>query len=192
MPAQTTSASRGATDAQNARLEAEIVNLLNYIRRFRDEIAQLAATEGDNTRFQSMSEQLDAIVQGTEQATHSILERIERVEGLTDEIREADDRETREALCDRVQEETTQAMEACTFQDIAGQRVSKIVRSMEFVEERIDSIVDLWGADAIREMAAQYATKPEDEIEEAKGPLEGPALPGDAAISQDEIDKLFD
>ncbi len=194
MPAQTSSASRGPMEAQNARLEAEIVNLLNYIRRFRDEIAhaQLASTEGDNTRFQSMSEQLDAIVQGTEQATHSILERIESVDGLADEIREADDRETRDALCDRIHEETTQAMEACTFQDIAGQRVTKIVRSMEFVEERIDSIVDLWGADAIKEMASQYATKPEDAVDEEKGPLEGPALPGDAAISQDEIDKLFD
>lgn len=177
------------TDEQ---LKAEVVSLVQYIRRFREEIAQMVTRDGDRTRFQSMSEQLDEIMDATEGATHSILERMENVDNLVEELRGIDDATKRGALCDKVNEETMQAMEACTFQDITGQRVTKIVRSMKFVEERVNAMVSLWGTDAIEEMAQQYGTDESDKKDEDEKLLNGPALPSEASISQDEIDKLFD
>jgi len=83
-----------------------------------------------------------------------------------------------------------QAMESCTFQDITGQRVTKIVRSMQFVEERVSSMIDLMGKDVVDEMGLQIREdQGEPEGEEAL--LNGPQLEGQA-ISQDEIDALFD
>jgi chemotaxis protein CheZ len=81
-------------------------------------------------------------------------------------------------------------MEACTFQDITGQRVTKIVRSMQFVEERVNSMVSLWGSEAIEETAATYGNTDGRDGDEKL--LNGPALPSETSISQDEIDKLFD
>jgi chemotaxis protein CheZ len=77
-------------------------------------------------------------------------------------------------------------MEACTFQDITGQRVTKIIRSMQFVEERVLAMVDLMGRDSVEKKAAVLS----DETPEKDPLLNGPQLPGNA-ISQDDIDKLF-
>jgi len=174
----------------NGHLESEIVKLVQYVRRFREEIAQMVTPEEDQSRFKTMSEQLDAIVGTTETATNSILERMETVDGLIEDMRAADDAEKRSQLCDRINENTMLAIEACTFQDLTGQRVSKIVRSMEFVEERVNTMVSLWGQEEIDRMAKEFAAQSVKEGDEAL--LNGPALPTEQAFSQDDIDKLFE
>lgn len=173
------------------KLKGEIVSLVQYVRRFREEIAQMVARENDQTRFESMSEQLDAIVGATETATESILQSVEDIDQIVDKLRACKDDAEREQLYDRITDNTTSAIEACTFQDITGQRVTKIVRSMKFVEERVESLATLWGRDEIDHMAADLS----DHKEEPAGDdalLNGPALPEEQSISQDDIDKLFD
>ncbi len=76
--------------------------------------------------------------------------------------------------------------EACTFQDITGQRISKIARSMKYVDERVGAIAALWGAASLAEVAV-----PEQETDPNQALLDGPALEGEGT-SQDDIDKLFD
>ncbi|MDX1737914.1 MAG: hypothetical protein R3261_06730 [Alphaproteobacteria bacterium] len=173
------------------KLKSEIVSLVQYIRRFREEIAHMVQRENDQTRFESMSDQLDEIVDATERATNSILESVEAIEGTIDAIREADDSAERNALCDKIFDNSMRAMEACTFQDITGQRVTKIVRSMKFVEQRVDKLAELWGRDEIEGLAQ---TIPGGEVQKSEDEklLNGPALPAESSISQDDIDKLFD
>lgn len=172
------------TTVTDDRLRFEIGNLSQYIERFREEIARLNKGDPDSN-FKSMSEHLDAIIQHTDSATHVILQNLEEISDLVCEIQEkVDDKETN-ALCDKAMEKTTNAMESCTFQDITGQRVTKIIRSMQFVEERVLAMVDLMGRDSVEKQASELAP------EEQKDPLlNGPQLPGNA-ISQDDIDKLF-
>ena len=169
-------------------LRREIGNLSQYITRFRLEIARI--NSGDpNTRFRNMADQLDAIIEHTDTATHSILQSLEEITELADQLQTtAKDPETAE-ICDRLVGRTTEAMEACTFQDITGQRVSKIVRSMKFVEERVNAMVELMGRDGI---IASMHELTEDKVlaDEKRHYLSGPQLPGES-ISQDEIDKLF-
>ncbi len=180
-------ADRAVNDRQ---LKSEVVSLVQYIKRFREEIAQMVAADGKQTRFETMSDQLDAIVGATEDATQSILEHMETVDELVEKLRGADKAADREALCDQINEKTMAAIEACTFQNITGQRVTNSVRSMKFVEERVNVMIDLWGHDEINRLASEFAedTKPEGDA----ALLNGPALKKEASISQDEIDKLFD
>lgn len=180
----------GTRREADRQLKSEIVSLVQYVRRFREEIAQMVAADGDQSRFDSMADQLDAIVAATEEATHGILERMEEIDTVVEDLRTADDPKARGALCDKVNEQTMAAMEACTFQDITGQRVNKIVRSMKFVEERVNTMISLWGEDEISRLAGEYAEQTRPEGDEAL--LNGPALKKEASISQDEIDKLFD
>ena len=166
------------------RLKSEITNLSQYIERFRQEIARL--NKGDpNSNFKNMSDHLDAIIEHTDSATHAILENLEEISDLISQIQEKSSDTDTNALCDQAMEKTTNAMESCTFQDITGQRVTKIIRSMQFVEERVYAMVDLMGRDSVEKQASEL---PPDE---EKDPLlNGPQLPGNA-ISQDDIDKLF-
>ena len=81
------------------------------------------------------------------------------------------------------------AIECCTFQDITGQRVGKIVKSLQFVVERINAMVVLWGRDDIESVMKEIGM--EMEMPEGDEALRnGPQLPGES-ISQDDIDKLF-
>lgn len=159
-------------------LQSEIFNLFQYIERFREEIARINAAEkeGDDDAFSTMSQQLDAIVDATETATNGILENLEGIDDTMDKLRESG---ADPELCDKVSERTMAAMENCTFQDITGQRVTKVVRSMKFVEERVNSMVELLGRETIEKLSKEL---PQEEKTEEEKLLEGPQMAG-AAIS---------
>lgn len=166
------------------RLKFEVLNLSQYIERFRQEIARLSKGDPDSN-FKNMSDHLDAIIEHTDAATHTILQNLEEIADLVGRIQQKTGDAEAGTLCDQAIEKTTNAMEACTFQDITGQRVTKIIRSMQFVEERVLAMVELMGRNSV-EREQQLLPK-----KVSKDPLlNGPQLPGNA-ISQDDIDKLF-
>ncbi len=169
------------------KLRLEILNLFQYVQRLRQEIAGISKRDDDQTAFEGMSEQLDAIVSATEKATNTILQSAEAMGEAAEELRGANDADARDKLCDKIADETMEIMQACAFQDITGQRVTKIVSSLRFVEERVGVMADIWGRSEIEELAA---TMPKEEKTGDEALLHGPQLP-DEAISQDEIDKLF-
>lgn len=176
------------TAANDAKLRSEILNLFQYIQRLREEIAGISSQQDDKSAFESMAVQLDEIVASTERATNSILEAIEVVEGKIDDLRGEEEPKKRAALCDNISASATKIMEACTFQDITGQRVSKIVGSLKFVEERVNAMAELWGRDEIEALGKQMVSEAEPDGDIV---MAGPQLPGDA-ISQEDIDALFD
>ncbi len=175
--------------AEDEKLRSEILNFFKYIQKMRTEIAQVNSRMDERTHFESASEHLDEIVMSTERATDNILEQLEEIDNIADEIREGGNADRMPALCDKINEKTMAAIESCTFQDITGQRVGKIVKSIQFVEERIDAMVALWGRDDIETILTEVGAEMEmPEGDEAL--LNGPQLPGES-ISQDEIDALF-
>ena len=63
------------------------------------------------------------------------------------------------------------------------------MKSLQFVEERIDAMVALWGREDIESVMEEIGM--EIEMPEGDEALRnGPQLPGDS-ISQDDIDELF-
>ncbi len=173
--------------ANDERLRAEILNLFQYIQRLREEMAGFSARKDDLTPFDRASDQLEAIVAETAQATNTILQAAEAIGAATDDLAEAT-LETAPALRQKIKDHAVQVMEACAFQDLTGQRVTKIVRSLDFVEDRVNALAEIWGRDEIETLSRKLWVEDESPDEVA---LEGPQLPG-AAISQADIDKLFD
>jgi chemotaxis protein CheZ len=171
------------------KLRQEVLNLFQYIERLREEVATMSKSEDNATAFQDMSDQLDAIVKATEEATHSILEASESISGDAMALQGETDQAKIGEISDRLAQYAMTIMEACSFQDLTGQRVSKIVSSVQFVEDRVNQMVELWGRDEIEALSAQL--KPCEDEDPDKKLLNGPQLPGQA-ISQDEIDALFD
>jgi len=169
------------------KLRSKILNLFQYIQRMREEIAHMNSADDDKTRFQTVAGHLDAIVQSTEDATNGILEQLEGIDDLVDEIRKAGADGAVPSLCDKIGEKTMLAIEACTFQDITGQRITRVVKSMKFVEERVNAMIDLWGRDDIESLGIEL---PSDAPTGDEALMNGPQLPGEE-ISQEEIDKLF-
>ncbi|MCG8441122.1 MAG: protein phosphatase CheZ, partial [Caulobacterales bacterium] len=79
----------------------------------------------------------------------------------------------------------TRMIEACSFQDITGQRVKKVVTTLTHIEERIDRFANVMGVHD-----AAPVTTEKDEWSKSNL-LNGPQIDG-PAVDQDAIDALFD
>ncbi len=60
-------------------LRSEILNLLQYLQRLREEIGCIVQQPNGQTRFRKMSDQLDDILTSTGEATHLVLEDLEAI-----------------------------------------------------------------------------------------------------------------
>jgi chemotaxis protein CheZ len=181
---------------ESGLLKRELVGLFGHLQRIRTELAALNPP-GATDHFGSMSEQLDAIVGATESATNTIMESMETISELMVEARAAAvDNAPLSHVFDKVDDRVNQVFEACSFQDITGQRISKIVNSLKFVEERIKAIILTWGRDELTKVVVEIKKK---DVDPDKALLNGPQLPGqgvsqadvDRMLGQDAIDKLF-
>ncbi len=168
-------------------LKHELVGLFQYIRRVRQEIAAIYRPADDDNQFDSMADQLDAIVGATEEATNTIMEAMENNDEILAGLREGITDADHLACLDRIGANGAAVFEACTFQDITGQRVSKVVKSVTYVEERINALIKTWGRDELENVDV----RPEREKTADEKLAHGPQLAGEG-ITQDEIDKLFD
>ena len=151
--------------------------------------AKVHHPKAQDDRLVSAASELDAIVKDTEMATHTILESAEQIDDLTMALKNSAPSDFVADHVEQIAFIVTKVFEACNFQDITGQRINKVVSTLEFVEERVHNMISIWGEDAFAEL-------PVPEVEEEARPedsdlLNGPQLDGEG-ISQDDIDKLFE
>lgn len=173
-------------EAHAQQLKRELSGLFKYVQRVREEIAAMARPADDDYQLNTMSEQLDIIVKSTEEATHTIMGVMEKNDALVDKLHamlagnaEAD------ALLNDIIDNNMQVIQACSFQDLTGQRLNKVIKSLAYVEARVANLADVWGRDEIAKVKVAAEEKTADEKL-----LHGPQDPG-RGISQDEIDALF-
>ncbi len=172
--------------AERDVLKKELYGLFKYLQRVREEIAAIKQPAAPTLHFESMSDQLDAIVKATEDATHTIMECMEKNDDIVTKLRENFTDEAQLALLDQISTNGAEVFEACSFQDITGQRVTKVVKSVTYVEDRVNALIEIWGKEEIEKIEV----KPDENLK-GEALLQGPALEGEG-ITQAEIDKLFD
>lgn len=173
--------------ARGRRLRSEIRRLSKFIHALRADIVVVRTDEVKKEFIPTATDELDAIVEATAEATNAIMDAVETVEkscgALTGEP------------ADRLTEATTKIYEACGFQDITGQRITKVIKALKEIEHRVDAMVAAFGEDA-GERPAQAAASAKPKAGEDKKSvtdsdlLNGPQLKS-AAKTQDEIDALL-
>lgn len=163
------------------------MGLLKYINRVRLEIATISRPADEEHQFETMSDQLDAVIKATDDASNSIMAAAESNEDLLTELRASLTDPKQAALLDKLSENDMNIIQACSFQDLTSQRVTKVARSITYVEDRVSALADVWGREELEKVVVKAEEKTEDEKL-----LHGPALDGQKSISQDEIDALFD
>ncbi len=168
-------------------LEKNLKSLFSYVQRVRKEIAALNRDADGVDKFATMGDQLDAIVDSTKDATDIIMDALEQNGEIVDKLKQVITNEDQIALLNQVLVNNNAVFEACAFQDLTGQRVTKIIKSVTYVEDRVNTLMEIWG----RKELDKIKFVPDPELTEDENMLYGPQLKADA-ISQDEIDKLFD
>jgi chemotaxis protein CheZ len=173
---------RGDMTAHELSLYAELEGLSRFIRHAKAEIAALRPDEIQDKHLPTAADELDAIVGSTEQATNVILDSVEKIEKASTSL----EGESKDAIGTAI----TDIYEACNFQDITGQRINKVVRTLKQIEEKVAGLVKAFGDEIDRAagVAQTHAAAPAADADKAL--LNGPQLPGNAN-SQADIDALF-
>ena len=171
----------------------DLQELSDFIKTTKEEILELCPEEISQEHLPAASFELDAIVTATENATNTIMEAAETIEAVGAEIGgEAND---------KLVEATTNIFEACSFQDITGQRIGKVVRALREIETKIEDLLSVFGETDEEGRAARVSRNRASSADQSSGQhrqdaicdsdlLDGPQLP-ENAISQDDIDALF-
>jgi len=187
-PAEIDPVATAIDSRESLEARIEIAQMVRMLGRAKLEIASIKHPMAEDDRIKSAASELDAIVAATEASTQDVLAASEQIEAMTRKIaglHHGD--EDIVTLTDQIAGEIIKIFEACNFQDITGQRIDKVVRTIRFIEERVLAMIAIWGADAFAEL-------PMPESQGASGDdalMNGPAL-GNQGISQDEINALFD
>jgi chemotaxis protein CheZ len=169
----------GDLSAKETSLLHEVEELGQTIANAKAEIAALRVDDIKQRDIPFATDELDAIVAHTASATHSILESCETLDQVAEVV-------TGESGA-RLQDATTKIYEACSFQDITGQRITKVVTTLKAIEQKIGHIISTFGsAPPLDPDAASSAADPTGE----EGLLNGPQLPA-MAMDQSDIDKLL-
>ncbi len=172
---------------EQSKLVDEIVGLFSSLQHFRRELAAIRHPGSEPDRFETMSDQLDAIVAATETATDTILGSVEEIGQAIEERRSQLEDAGLADWAGEIEAKFQSIFEACSFQDITGQRITKIVAELKFIDDRLNSMIEIWGPEGLLE---EPVPEPADSNPDGEK-LDGPALAGQG-VSQDEIDKMFD
>jgi chemotaxis protein CheZ len=175
---------------QCEKLKVELDLIHDAIDRTKREIAVLHGKSFNGEEMAKVNGELGAVVGGTEQATQQILEAAESIDQSASALSKVDSVDQQKRLADDIQERVISIFEACNFQDLTGQRISKVMTTMKFIENHINVMMEIWGGvDAIKAHAPAIIDTREGDAKL----LNGPKLDGDPGhASQDDIDALFD
>ena len=175
---------------QCAKLKVELDLIHDAINRTKREIATLHGKSFDGQEMAKVNGELGAVVGGTEQATQQILEAVEAIDQAATALSKNISPDQQKLLSEEIQERVVAIFEACNFQDLTGQRISKVMNTMKFIEQHINAMMEIWGGvDAIKAHAPAIVDTREGDAKL----LNGPKLDGDDGhASQNDIDALFD
>jgi len=152
-------------DMGEERMAAELARIHN-------QIGQLVAVPAAATRNSGL--ELEAVVQATEAAANTILEAAEAIQDFVSSG--ARDQEAAAAIGARV----GAIFEACSFQDVTGQRIRRATQHLQQVETMLETMLP----DGVK----QEAERPAVQVATAMRTVETPSG-GD--LAQDDIDALL-
>ena len=117
--------------------------LRGRMARIRNELSGLRVADGD--LFQSMIEQLDALAGEIAEATDKVMTAGEAIQKSADTIAVRTKDRTTKTHVNRIVKNSGDLFEACSFQDITGQRIGKITCTVGAIEDVFHRLAALGG-----------------------------------------------
>lgn len=169
-------------DEEMDKVALELRELLQFINSAKGELVGMQPKSLSNRDIPDASIQLDAVVTATEDAASSIMDAADAIDTIAEDAEDE--------MATKLGEIATNLFQASSFQDLTGQRISKVAKTLTHLEDRLNALADAIGDD--------YVEPPEDDItvdEEGvalndQDLLHGPQLEGEGN-SQAEIDALL-
>jgi chemotaxis protein CheZ len=174
-PSDGSGTSRNGT---TARLTSEL-NLIAGAIGGETERSGSAALDPAVPPMTRIAHELEEVVDSTERATQKVLAAAEEIDQVANNLVAALNSKFEQGLARDIQDLVIKIFEACNFQDLTGQRIAKVLATLNFVEDHVTrALEEIKNPTAARRDGAQY--------------LHGPRLEIDSGhVSQAEIDEMF-
>jgi len=173
---------------QIEQIQVEIADISGRIKATKVEMAAIRHPLAGEDKFQQASQELNAVVSATEDATNTIMACAEELEEVVHELKSSLPEGYHNDRVNDMNDIIVRIYEACNFQDLTGQRITKVVRALTFIEERVEAMMSHWNKREFEAMPLPPSVTKKDEDLELHGPSEE-EVPGN--ISQADIDALF-
>jgi chemotaxis protein CheZ len=169
------------TSAIESFLRDEIIGIASHIETMKNEIVALSAdtaTADKKNEPNTATKELSAVLKATEEAAQDIMNTADEIQTLINSENISD------IFKKKITALTTHIYEACNFQDLTGQRITKVMQALDFIESRIGILMGMFASDGSvnLEKFRNAAMQRKDVL------LNGPQL---SAPTQSEIDALF-
>ena len=175
---------RGDLSLSHIQIYQELSEMAQFIKKARMEIASVRPNDIPSMHIPSATDELEAVVGSTEVATGTILDSCELIGTVIHQL-PPDSAAT-------VQNAVTQIFEACNFQDVTGQRISKVVKTLQLIDSRVTQLLATFG-DINFDPAANEVTRTSGQPAAAGIDTEllfGPQMPNVAKLQAD-IDAIL-
>jgi chemotaxis protein CheZ len=177
------------------KLKTEMTAISTSIEETRRQLASMHANTPRAINLDRMTGELGAVVGDTANATNDILASAEGIQEVVSALKVELTSSNCKAHLDQVQDLTQKIFESCNFQDLTGQRITRIVETLAFIESRVDRMMEIWGGlETIDKLIAEEtaAMHAERETEGAFVLVNGPKIADDEGhVDQSDIDALF-
>jgi chemotaxis protein CheZ len=176
-----------AASGEAGRLSSELNLIAGAIRggggnaaNPREASAPAAFDSAAGKTMPRIAHELNAVVEGSERATQKILTAAEEIDVTANNLSAALDGRIEQGLAQDIQDLVIKIFEACNFQDLIGQRVAKVLATLDFVEDHIARVLE------------EIKTASAGTRRNGANALHGPRLEGDLGhASQDDVDAMF-
>lgn len=157
----------------------DLLALHDLVARHKRDLAALIH-DGEHHRMTLAAGELGAAIESMEKATQNILESAESIDASA-RVLGASAKSDRERVLTRdIRDHVAQIYEACNFQDLAGQRIGKVIDMLGMVEGQLAAMLAQGNGTSTPTM------KSDDRL------INGPKLDGASGhVSQRDIDTLF-
>jgi len=163
-------------------IAVELAQLRDIIDMHKRDLAALIGDRKDRRMARGAGE-LGAAVDSMEKGAETILKSAEAIDDNARALCAALSSGYERGLAHDIQEHTVRIFEACNFQDIAGQRIGKVIATLNAVEEQLTAMQARCNGAHVLPVPAPAR---------GNGLLNGPSLDGDAGhATQQDIDAMF-
>ena len=161
--------------------EDKLHTVAGKVARLKEGISLLQANHLRHTHIPEAGRELEETLAATETAASSIMEAAEAIMDA--------DRSCPDAYLETVNQHVMAIFEACAFQDITGQRISKVRENLDSIKTRVSRFADTVDIGDSQEPPSEKEAERDKRKKDLI--LNGPAADGEG-VSQDDIDALFD
>ena len=159
---------------QERSLQNEMKQLIDDIESAKRDVVAISTDPKSPQPLTDATDHLDAVIKSTEEASNAIMDAADAIQNAASSL-------TGDAA-HAIMDASMRIYEHCNFQDLTGQRLTKVIKLIDHIEDRVANLLKLFNI----EVEAKDEMRPANDTDL----LNGPQLPANAATQAD-IDALF-